>query len=320
MNLPRRNLLRVAAATGLLLASTTVRAQPSLLRMVVPLTPGTTPDTIARAIGPIIQKRLNMGYVVDNKAGASGMIGMKYVAQSTDPDTLLIVPATTVTLPHFYKNLDFDVLQSFTPITLVASSSFVLVVGKDVPAKNLQEFISWGRSRQGGFYASPGNGTHHHLFMELLLQAIDLKLEHVAYKGSAPAVNDLLGGQIPTMFMPIQVAVPLRDAGRLKIIGGSLRERHPGFPDIPSLQEQGAKHYHADPWFAVWGSPKMAPEMVELYRQAIIAALNDGSIKENLSKQGLILKSSTPSELLAMAKEESLLWTRMVRASNIKPE
>ncbi len=319
MTLLRRTILGATGAAGLLWM-TTARAQKKLLRMVVPLTPGTTPDTIARAIGPILQARLDMNYVVENKAGASGMIGMDFVAKATDPGTLLIVPSTTVTLPLFYKNLDFDVLQSFTPITLVASSSFVLVVGKDVPAKNLQEFISWGRSRQGGFYASPGNGTHHHLFMELLLQAIDLKLEHVAYKGSAPAVNDLLGGQIPTMFMPIQVAVPLRDAGRLKIIGGSLRERHPGFPDIPSLQEQGAKNYHADPWFAVWGPPKMAPEMVEMYRQAIIAALNDGSLKENLSKQGLILKSSTASELLAMAKEESALWTRMVRASNIKPE
>jgi len=319
MTLLRRTILGVTGAAGLSWM-TAARAQKKLIRMVVPITPGTTPDTIARAIGPVMQAKLDMNYVVENKPGASGMIGMNFVAKSTDPGTLLIVPATTVTLPLFYKNLDFDVLQSFTPITLVASSSFVLVVGKDVPAKNLQEFISWGRSRQGSFYASPGNGTHHHLFMELLLQAIDLKLEHIAYKGSAPAVNDLLGGQIPTMFMPIQVAVPFRDAGRLKIIGGSLRERHPGFPDIPSLQEQGAKNYHADPWFAVWGSPKMAPEMVESYRQAIIAALNDGSIKENLSKQGLILKSSTPSELLAMAKEESELWTRMIRASNIKPE
>lgn len=319
MTLLRRTILGATGAAGLLWMSA-ARAQKNLLRMVVPLTPGTTPDTIARAIGPVMQAKLDMNYVVENKAGASGMIGMSFVAKSTDPGTLLIVPATTVTLPLFYKTIDFDVINSFTPITQVSSSSFVLVVHKDVPAKNLQEFVTWAKSQQGLFYASPGNGTHHHLFMELLMQTVGVKLEHIAYKGSAPAVNDLLGGQIPTMFMPIQVAVPLRDAGRLKIIGGSLRERHPGFPDIPSLQEQGAKNYHADPWFSVWGSPKMPSTLVEQYRTAIIAALGDAAVKESLTKQGLILKSSTPTELLAMTKAESALWTQMVRKSNIKPE
>lgn len=319
MTLLRRTILAATGAAGLSWMTVT-RAQQKLIRMVVPLTPGTTPDTIARAIGPVVQAKLDMNYVVDNKAGASGMIGMGFVAKSTDPGTLLIVPATTVTLPLVYKTVDFDVINSFTPITQVASTSFVLVVHKDVPAKNLQEFVTWAKSKPGLFYASPGNGTHHHLYMELLMQSVGVKLEHIAYKGSAQAVNDLLGGQIPTMFMPIQVATPLRDAGRLKILGGSLRERHPGFPEIPSLQEQGAKNYHADPWYAVWGSPKMSSTLVEQYRMAIIAALDDAAVKESLTKQGLILKSSTPTELLAMAKAESALWTRVARESNIKPE
>lgn len=319
MTLLRRTILGATGAAGLLWM-TAARAQQKLLRMVVPLTPGTTPDTIARAIGPIMQANLGMDYVVENKAGASGMIGMSSVAKSTDPGTLLIVPATTVTVPLFYKKINFDVINSFTPITKIASTSFVLVVHKDVPAKNLQEFVTWAKSQQGLFYASPGNGTHHHLFMEMLMQSVGVKLEHVAYKGSGPAVNDLLGGQIPTMFMPIQVATPQRDAGRLKIIGGSLRERHPDFPEIPSLQEQGAKNYHADAWYSVWGTPKMPSTLVEQYRTAIIAALNDPAVKENLTKQGLILKSSTPTELLAMANAESALWTQVVRKSNIKPE
>jgi len=295
-------------------------AQQKLLRIVVPLTPGTTPDLIARAIGPVMQAKLDMGFVVENKAGASGMIGMDFVAKSADPATLLIVPATTVTLPLFYKSIDFDVINSFTPITQVCSSSFVLVVHKEVPANTLAEFATWAKSRPGLFYASPGNGTHHHLFMELLKQSLGIPLEHVPYKGSAPAVNDLLGGQIPTMFMPIQVAVPLRDAGRLKIIGGSLRERHPGFPDIPSLQEQGAQNFHADPWFSIWGAPKMSAALVEQYRAAIMAALDDVAVKDKLTKQGLILKTSTPAELLALTKAESALWTQMVRNSNIKAE
>ncbi len=319
MTLGRRTLLAASGAAAL--ASMGVaHAQQKLLRIVVPLTPGTTPDLIARAIGPVMQAKLDMGFVVENKAGASGMIGMDFVAKSADPATLLIVPATTVTLPLFYKSIDFDVINSFTPITQVCSSSFVLVVHKEVPANTLAEFATWAKSRPGLFYASPGNGTHHHLFMELLKQSLGIPLEHVPYKGSAPAVNDLLGGQIPTMFMPIQVAVPLRDAGRLKIIGGSLRERHPGFPDIPSLQEQGAQNFHADPWFSIWGAPKMSAALVEQYRAAIMAALDDVAVKDKLTKQGLILKTSTPAELLALTKAESALWTQMVRNSNIKAE
>lgn len=319
MTVLRRAILGAAGAAGLSWMAT-ANAQRNLLRMVVPLTPGTTPDTIARAIGPLMQTRLGMDFVVENRAGASGMIGMDFVAKSNDPGTLLIIPATTVTLPLFYKTIDFDVMGSFTPITQVSSSSFVLVVHKDVPASNLREFIAWTRSKPGLFYGSPGNGTHHHLFMELLKQSIGVQLEHIPYKGSAPAVNDLLGGQIPTMFMPIQIAVPLRDAGRLKIIGGSLRERHPGFPDIPSLQEQGAKNYHADPWFSVWGSSKISPALAEQYRSAIIAALGDAAIKDSFSKQGMLVRTSTPAELQAMTKAESTLWTQMVRNSNIKAE
>lgn len=319
MTFSRRTVLGATAAAGLFWM-TAAKAQKKLLRMVVPLTPGTTPDLIARAIGPAMQARLGTDYVVENKAGASGMIGMGVVARSSDPGTLLMVQATTVTLPYFYKTVDFDVINSFTPITQVASTSFVLVVNKDVEARNLQEFIAWTKSSPASFYASPGNGTHHHLYMEMLKQAVGVQLEHVAYKGSAPAVNDLLGGQIPTMFMPIQVAVPLRDAGRLKIIGGSLRERHPGFPDIPSLQEQGAKNYHGDPWYSVWGTPKMPSEAAEQYRTAIIAALNDPAVKENLTRQGLIIKTSTSAELLALTKAEDALWARIMKEIKIKPE
>lgn len=318
MTLPRRTILGATGAAGLLWMGA-AQAQRKLIRMVVPITPGTTPDLIARAIGPVLQDKLNMDYVVDNKAGASGMIGMDFVAKSSDSGTLLVVPATTLTLPLFYKNIDFDVINSFTPITQVSSSSFVLAVHSDVPAGNLKEFSAWSKSKKGIFYASPGNGTHHHLCMELLKQTLGVELEHIPYKGAAPAVNDLLGGQIPTMFLPIQVAVPLQRNGRLKIIGGSLRERHPGFPDIPSLQEQGAKGFEVDPWYAIWGAPKIPPALAEQYRLAIIAALEDPAVKDNLTKQGQIMKWGTPTELLAMAKAESALWSRVVKEINIKP-
>jgi tripartite-type tricarboxylate transporter receptor subunit TctC len=320
VNSLRRTVLKGAVAGALATRLGAVLAQQKLLRMIVPLTPGTTPDLIGRAIGPSMQSMLGMNYIVDNRPGASGMIGMNYVAKSNDSSTLMIVPATTLTLPMFYKQVDFDVLNGFSPITQVSSTSFVLVVHKDIPAKNLPEFIAWTKTAKNNFYASPGVGTHHHLCMLMLEQACNISLEHVPYKGSSQAFTDLVGGQVPTMFMPIQVAVPLARAGQLKIIGGSLRYRHPAFPEIPTLQEQGATNYHVDPWYAVWGPPKMPPALVAQYRTAIIAALKDPAVKESLTKEGLILKSTTPDELLTLAKNETQMWSRVTQAAHVKPE
>jgi len=316
----RRTFFAKAAALAGLFSGVAAHAQKKLIRMVVPITPGTTPDLIARSIGPIMQTNLDATYVVENKPGASGMIGMDYVAKSSDPGTLLVVPATTVTLPYFYKNIDFDVIKSFTPITQVSSSAFVLVVHQSIPVSNLGEFIAWARSHKGLFYASPGNGTHHHLCMELLKQTVGIELEHAPYKGAAPAINDLLGGQIPTMFLPIQTAVSQQRSGRVRIIGSSLKDRHPGFAEIPTLHEQGAKDFNVDPWYGIWGTSKLTTAQAEQVRQAIIAALSDAAVKDSLTKQGLIIKTGTSQELLTMAMTESAMWTRMLANIKIKPQ
>jgi tripartite-type tricarboxylate transporter receptor subunit TctC len=317
--LDRRTLLMSAAAAAASVTSL-AHAQGGVMRIVVPFTPGTTPDTMARAISQPLQARLGLNPVVDNKPGASGMIGMSAVAKSTDMNTLMVVPSTTTTLPLFYKQIDFDVVNGFTPITQLCSSSFVLAVHKDVPAANLNEFVAWAKAHPRQFYASPGNGTHHHLFMELFLQTVGIKLEHAPYKGAAPAINDLLGGQVAAMFLPIQTGVPLRDQGRIKIIGGSLRQPHPAFPQIPSLAEQGARNFHGDPWFSVWGPPRMPAAQVEQFHAAVVAALADPALKETLTQQGLIVVTTTPAELLARTRAESALWTRVVREANLKPE
>ncbi len=324
MRSSRRHFLKQTAinATAIYSASSSLSAlaQQRLLKLVVPLTPGTTPDLIARAIGPYLAQKLDINFTVDNRAGASSMIGMSYVAKTNDLNTLMVVPATTVTLPYLYKNIDFDVINGFTPITQVTSTSFVLVVGTNIPVKNLNEFVLWTKHNKNLFYASPGNGTHHHLSMELLKQLTGAEIEHVAYKGSAPAFNDFLSSQIPAMFMPIQVAVPLSQAGKLRIIGGTLKERHPNFPDIPSLHELGAKDFNVDPWYSIWGPPNMPKSMADAYRNAIISSLTEPAIKENFLKQGLIIKTSSPSELIAFTRAESALWAKVIGLTNIKPE
>lgn len=296
-------------------------AQQHTIRLLIPFSAGTTPDLLARAVSPALQERMGNPVVVENKAGASGIIGMKSVAQSNDPNTLMIVPVTTaVTLPHFYKDLDIDLLRSFTPITQLASNSFVLVVNNSLPVNSFADFVQWVRNNPGSFYASPDNGTDHHLFMEMLLQSQGLKMQHAPYKRTAPAVTDLIAGTIPAMFLPIQTAIPLRDGGRLKILGNSLRNRHPGFPDIPALAELGAKDFHAEPWFGVWGSPAMTGEQADRFRAAFAYAINQPAISSTLNKQGLILRTSSAVELNRRAKEESDTWSRVIKAANIKPE
>jgi tripartite-type tricarboxylate transporter receptor subunit TctC len=196
----------------------------------------------------------------------------------------------------------------------------VLCVHKNIPINDLNDFTSWVRANPTAFYASPGKGTHHHLFMEKLLQHLNITLEHVPYKGAASAVNDLIAGQIPIMFLPIQVAVPMRDDARLRIVGGSLKERHPSFLDIPSLHELGATNYHADPWFSIWGSPKLSSQQADKYRAGIVDALNSTAIKESLNKQGLIVKTSTGPELQNKNRMESEMWAKVINLAHIRPE
>lgn len=317
----RRTFVASAAASALGgLAPTLAGAQQSVTRLVIPFSAATTPDILARAIGPVLQERLGSTVVVENRPGASGIIGMKAVAQATDANTLMIVPATSVTLPFFYKDLDIDLQRSFRPITHLASNSFVLVVSNSLPVNNFAEFVTWVRNHPESFYASPDNGTHHHLFMELLLQTLGLKMQHAPYKRTGPAVVDLLAGQIPAMFLPIQAAVPLRDGGKLKILGGSLRQRHPGFADIPALAELGAKDFNADPWFGVWGSPRMTVEQADRVRAALAFAIEQPSISGSLGKQGMLLRTSSAADLNRQAKDEYELWARVIRAANIKPQ
>lgn len=319
----RRQVVKALTTLPLAMAERAAFAQSRAkqLRLVVPTTPGTTPDTVARALGPHLQRHLDAAVVVDNRVGASSMIGMDYVARVEDDATLMVTPSVTLTLPMFYKSVDFDVIKSFAPVTTAVSTSFVLVVGSSVPVHNLNEFASWAKSTTPGlFYASPGSGTHHHLCMELFKQVTGLQLTHVPYKGSAQAISDVVAGHIPTMFMPIQVATPLEKNGRIRILGGSLRQRHPAFPGIPSLQELGVHDFEVDPWYAVWGPKRLTAADVARYRDAFVAALSEPDVKASFDKQGLIVKTSTPAELEQIAQREYALWDRVTKAANIRPE
>src|SRR5256886_14866407 len=204
------------------------------VRIVVPSTPAAGPDIVARLLAPRLRARGAQPFFVENKPGASGTIGAEIVVKSApDGHTLMVGPASIVTAPHLYPKIPYDVVKDLSAITNVGSTSLALVVHKSVPVSTAREFIAWVRSQPGKLnYGSPGNGTHHHLCMELLKLQAGLDIVHVPYKGSAPAENDLIAGVIPTMFLPVHVALPKIKAGQIQVLGEVLEERPSLFSGI----------------------------------------------------------------------------------------
>jgi tripartite-type tricarboxylate transporter receptor subunit TctC len=321
----RRMVIGAAAGAALVAAGLPLRAFAQGLskrpvRVIVAQTPATGPDIIARLLSPKLAQSWDQPFIVENHAGASGAIGAEMVAKALpDGHTIMVNVATLFVFPHLYSNLNFDAIESFQTITHVASTSLALAVHTSVPVDNLQEFIAYVKARPGKlYYGSPGNGTHHHLCMELLKLQGGLDIVHIPYKASAGATNDLLGGQIPTMFLPIHVALPMQRGGRIKLLGESLRERHPLFPDLPSIAEQGLRDYDVDLWFGVWGPARLPADIVAKYNADLRGIINDPVMKAQFAKQGLIAKTSTPQELARIAKTDYDRWGRVIREAKIK--
>jgi tripartite-type tricarboxylate transporter receptor subunit TctC len=317
----RRLVIGAALGTaGLPLRALAQGFSTSPVRVIVPQTPGTTPDLIARLLAPKLQAEFDQPFVVENRAGASGAIGAEMVAKAApDGRTIMVTVSTICIYPHFYAELKFDVFKSFQPITNVASSSMALAVHKSVPVSNVQEFIAYVRARPGKLnYGSAGNGTHHHMCMELLKLQEGLDVVHIPYKGSAGANTDLMAGTIPVMFTPVQVALPMVKGGQIKILGQTLLERHPLFPDIPSLNEQGVKGYNVDIWIGVWAPAGLPANILARYNAQVRSIVSQPDIKEMFAKQGLIANTTTPEELAQITRAEYDMWGRVVREAKIR--
>jgi tripartite-type tricarboxylate transporter receptor subunit TctC len=313
----RRRLLLAALASPAAAWAQGLSSRP--VRFILGQTAATTPDLIARTIAPRMQAKWHQPFIVENRGGAGGAIGLDAVAKAPpDGHTLTVNVNSTLTLPLFFK-IDFDVLTSFTPITLLAQNIFVLVVHPTVPAKNFAEFVEWAK-REGARanYGSPGNGTHHHLIMESLKLRTGLQLTHIPYKGSAPAFTDLMGGQIATMFVPLGVAIAFGQSGKVHAIGGSARERSPLAQQIPSLHEQGVKDFDFLAWFSAWGPAGMPQDIVAKYNTALHEVLADPEVRDTLAKYGASVRTSTPQELDRLNREDYAVLAKLVKEAKIK--
>src|SRR5919198_4857698 len=313
----RRRLLAALLAAPLAARAQGISNRP--VRFILGQTPATTPDIIARLLAPKMQAKWNQPFVVENRGGAGGAIGLDAVSKAPpDGHTLTVSVNSTLTLPIFFK-IDFDVLNSFTPISVLAQNIFVLVVHPSVPVNNLKEFLDWAK-REGANanYGSPGNGTHHHLLMESLKLRTGLKLTHIPYKGSAPAFADLMGGQIPTMFVPLGTALTLGGSGKIRPIAGSARERSPLAPRIPSLHEQGIEGFDYYSWFSAWGPAGMPQELVAKYNRAFREVLSEADVRDALAKHGVSVRLSTPQELDRLNREDYAALAKLIKDVGIK--
>ncbi len=293
------------------------------IKLIVPFTPGTGMDILARTLGPGLSERWKVPVVVENRAGASGNIGTEAVARSpADGYTALVTASTLVMNRSLYKSIPYDPVKDFTPVALLAVGSLALVTHPSVAANSVRELIALARAKPGRLdYGSPGNGTPHHLAMELFKQQTGTRMVHIPYKGTGPATQDLLGGQIQVMFLTVHVVLPLVQAGRLKMLAAGGTERSPAAPQVPSLAEaSGIRNIDTDIWFGIYLPAGAPQEAVTKLNAELNALLKVPATAEALAKQGLQAVGGTPERLAQLTRADSERWAQVVRAAGITPD
>lgn len=319
-------LVRAAlAALALGVAAAGAQSPPAAgqppLRLVVPFTPGTGIDLIARTVGPRLGERLGRPVVVENKAGASGNIGTQEVVRSRDGNTLLVSVNTLVMNRGLYPHLPFDPVKDLVPVSLTSWGQLILVAYPGTGFKTASELVAAAKARPGRInYASPGVGTPHHMSMELFKQTAGVFLTHIPYRGTAQAVTDLLGGQVETMFLPIHVALPHVKSGRLVALGIGSDKRHPLLPDLPTLAQARAGNVNVDMWYGIFAPPGTSPDLVARLNRELKDILATPEVRTAFQTQGMDPATSSPEEFRRLVVRDADRWAHLVKQQNIKAE
>ena len=286
---------------------------------IVPFTPGTGIDIIARTFGQQLTQRWGQPFIIDNRAGASGNIGAEMVA-TAKPDgyTLMVTATSLVTNAAVNKNPRYDPLKSFEAISLVATGIMSLLVSNETPAMSVKELIAYARQRPGELnYASSGNGTPQHLSMELLKLEAGVDLTHIPFKGTAPAITDTVAGRVNAMFMPIHTALPFLLRNQLRMLAVVAAERSPVVPNVPTMKEAGFPGIQVENWYGVMAPAATPAEIVTRINSEINAMLKTPETSGMLSKQGLQPIGGAPSRLTDLIRSEQQRWPRVVAAARI---
>ena len=308
------------AAAGAAFAQTGYPSKP--VRMVVPSSAGGGTDIVARIIAPELSKRLGQQVVIDNRPGAGTMIGIEVAAKSPpDGYTLLMGLSTLAINSALYKKVPYDPVRDFAPITQAVSSASIIVVHPSVPVKTVKELIAFARARQGQLnYASAGTGTYPHMTMELFLSMAKLKMVHIPYKGTGPAMIDMVAGQVATMAATILTGMPQIRAGRLRPLGITSAARSPIVPDIPTVAEAGLPGFESVQWYGVLAPARTPKDIITRLHDEVTRVLQQPEIKERLAGDGADLVGSTPEEFTRYIQSELTKWAKVARDAGIQPE
>ncbi len=314
----------IVLAAALFAAPLAAQVYPSKpVRIVNAFAPGGPSDLVARTVAQKLQEAWGQPVIVEAKTGAAGNIGMEFVARApADGYTLGVAPTGNLVVnPHLFAKLPYDPFRDFAPVTLMATVENVLVVHPDVPAKSVPELVALARARPGTLnFASPGSGSQAHLDGELLKSMTGIDIVHVPYKGTGPALNDVMGGQVTMMFAQMSSALPQVRAGKLRALGVASPRRSAAAPEFPTIAEQGLAGFEAVSWYALVAPAGTPPEIVEKVQKEAARALQLPDVKERLAALGAEPVGGTPAELAARMRTESARWAAVVKAAGIKAD
>lgn len=322
----KRSFLHGAAALALAMAAPafaqTAGYPDKPIHIIVPYPPGGFNDTLARTLGIKLQAAWGQPVVVDNKPGGATVIGLEAMVKApADGYTLAIIPFSFAVNPYLIAKLPYDANKDFAPITLAASTANLLVVPAASPYNTMKDLLAAAKAKPGSLsYASTGIGSSNHLSMEKFKQIAGVDMVHVAYKGSAPAVADLLGGHVQVMFDNISNVLPHVKSGKLKALAVTTPVRSPMTPDVPTVIEAGVPGYEVGVWFGV-AAPAATPKpIVDKLHAEIVKILQMPDVKEKFSAQGVDSIGSTPEQFTAHVQAQSAMWGKVVKDAGIKVE
>jgi tripartite-type tricarboxylate transporter receptor subunit TctC len=324
MNRRHQLLLLSALALGhapLALAQDAWPAKP--IRLVVPFAAGGTSDILGRTIGDKLQAALKQTVIIDNKAGAGGVIGADVVAKSA-PDgytVLLGTIASHAINPALQPKMPYNAATDFAPVILLGSISNVLLVGAEQPFKNVKDLIAAAKAKPGSIaFASAGQGSSQHMSGETFKLLAGAELTHVPYKGSAPAVQDVIGGQIPMSFETVTVALPHIQSGKVRALAVTSAARSPALPNLPTLQEAGVPGFDVASWQALYAPAGTPPAIVQRLNAEVEKILAQPDVKAKMEGLGLVHTANTPEQFTAFGRAELTKWAKVVKEGKVKPE
>jgi tripartite-type tricarboxylate transporter receptor subunit TctC len=322
----RRDFLAVTAGTGALAGWPILSRAQALetARILVGFPPGGTVDAVARRVAEKLRGNYAKTVVVENKPGAGGRLAVEELKRSApDGTTLLVTPAAMITLyPHVYTKLAYGV-DDVTPVSTVAQVAFAFGVGPAVPesVKNIKDFLAWAKANPAmANYGSPGAGSPPHMEGALLSKESGVELRHVPYRGSAPGIQDLLGGQVTAFSSPIGDYLPHLKSGKLRVLATSGAARSRFAPDVPTYTEQGFKALEMVEWYGLFLPAKAAPEVVQRAATAVRAAMTSPDMAEGLAAFGMEVQVSSPAELTKAVNDENAAWGPIIKKVGFTPE